>query len=94
VQGAVIGVVGAGIGVIVGVLLSLFVDNMVAGLEALFNVSFLESDIYPVSFLPSFLKLGDVVLVASVSLIMSLLATIYPARKAAKIQPAEALRYD
>ncbi|MFT6388514.1 MAG: lipoprotein-releasing system permease protein [Cellvibrionaceae bacterium] len=94
VQGSVIGVVGTAIGIALGVSLSLFVDSMVAGLEALFNVSFLESDIYPVSFLPSSLQLGDVVLVASVSLIMSLLATIYPARKAANIQPAQALRYD
>lgn len=94
VQGTIIGVVGTFIGVMLGVALSLSIDKLVAGLESMLNVTFLESDIYPVSFLPSSLQLADVVLVASVALIMSLLATIYPARKAARVQPAQALRYD
>ncbi|MGH1440320.1 MAG: lipoprotein-releasing ABC transporter permease subunit [Cellvibrionaceae bacterium] len=94
VQGSIIGIVGTIVGVVLGVILSLTVAKLVAGLEQLFNVTFLESDIYPVSFLPSSLHLSDVILVASVSLVMSLLATIYPARKASRVQPAQALRYD
>jgi len=94
IQGAIIGVVGTFIGVVLGVLLSLSVDKLVAGLERVLNVTFLESDIYPVSFLPSSLQFNDVVLVTSVALAMSLLATIYPARKASRVQPAQALRYD
>lgn len=94
VQGSIIGIVGTLVGVVLGVILSLTVAKLVSGLEQLFNVTFLESDIYPVSFLPSSLHLSDVILVASVSLVMSLLATIYPARKASRVQPAQALRYD
>lgn len=94
VQGSIIGVIGTVLGLLLGVVLALSVDKLVAALERFLNVTFLESDIYPVSFLPSSLQWGDVVLVSSVALLMSLLATIYPAFKAAKIQPAQALRYD
>ncbi len=94
VQGSVIGVIGTLIGVALGVVFALFVDDFVAWLETLLNIRFLESDIYPVSFLPSSLLFSDVIFVASVALIMSMLATIYPARKAASVAPAQALRYD
>ncbi|MGH1484969.1 MAG: lipoprotein-releasing ABC transporter permease subunit [Cellvibrionaceae bacterium] len=94
VQGAVIGVIGTIIGALLGILLALSVENMVASLESFLGIKFLESDIYPVSFLPSSLQFNDIVLVCFVSLMMSLLATIYPARKAASLQPADALRYD
>jgi lipoprotein-releasing system permease protein len=94
IQGTVIGVIGTFIGVILGVILALTVDQLVAGLESLLNVTFLQSDIYPISFLPSHLNWGDVLLVACVSLLMSFISTFYPARKAMKLLPAEALRYD
>lgn len=94
VQGTLIGVLGTLLGALLGVLLSLTVADMVAALERVFAIQFLQSDIYPVSFLPAALQAGDVVLVTTVSLLMSLLATLYPARKAARVQPAEALRYD
>lgn len=94
VQGTVIGLLGTLLGIVIGVVLSLSVETLVAKLESFFKVSFLESDIYPISFLPSSLQASDVILVAGISLSMSLLATIYPARKAAGVEPAEALRYD
>ncbi|MFT6792020.1 MAG: lipoprotein-releasing system permease protein [Cellvibrionaceae bacterium] len=94
VQGTVIGCLGTFFGVTLGIGLSLSIETLVAGLESLLGIRFLESDIYPVSFLPSSLQTGDVMLVAGISLAMSILATLYPARKAAKVQPAEALRYD
>lgn len=94
VQGTVIGILGTGIGVCLGVIFSLTVDDFVAALEGWLEVRFLQSDIYPVSFLPSSLQLNDVILITAVSLSMSLLATIYPARKAAGVQPAQALRYE
>lgn len=94
VQGMIIGVVGTGIGVLLGIGLSLSIESVVAGVESLLGVKFLQSDIYPVSFLPAFLLWSDVLLVGGLSLLMSSLATLYPARKAAGIQPAEVLRYD
>ena len=94
VQGSVIGFIGTLLGVLLGVTMAILVPVLVTGLENLMGVRFLKSDIYPVSFLPSALQLGDVLLVTGVSLVMSLLATLYPARKAAAVQPAEALRYD
>ena len=94
VQGCIIGAVGTFIGVCLGILMSLSVSNVIAWIELQLGITFLKSDIYPVSFLPSSLQWEDVLLITSVSLIMSLLATIYPAFKAAATQPAEALRYD
>ena len=94
VQGTIIGVIGTLLGLLLGLVLALSIESIIARLESWFNVTFLHSDIYPVSFLPSSLQLNDVVLVCAISLVMSLLATIYPARKAAALQPAEVLRYD
>lgn len=94
IQGAIIGVVGTIIGVVLGVLLALSIENIIASIEHFLGISFLQSTIYPVNFLPSSLQLNDIILVASASLIMSFMATIYPAIKAMQVNPAEALRYD
>lgn len=93
-QGAIIGVLGTLIGVIAGVLLALNVTDIVSAIERAFEVKFLSQDVYFISFLPSQLELKDVIVVASSSLVLSLLATIHPAYRAANVQPAEALRYD
>ncbi len=94
IQGTIIGIVGTIIGVALGVLFALSVEGFVAALESLLGFSFLQSTIYPVSFLPSSLQLNDILLIAFASLIMSFIATIYPAIKASQIRPAEALRFE
>jgi lipoprotein-releasing system permease protein len=94
IQGAIIGVIGTLVGVAIGIIMALTVENVIAGIEQFLGINFLQSTIYPVNFLPSSLQLNDILLVASASLIMSLFATIYPAIQATKINPAEALSYD
>lgn len=94
VQGTVISVIGTAIGVCVGVVLAWFVQDIVVFIEALLSVQFLKSDIYPISYLPAQLLWFDVLLVMAVSLSMSFLATLYPAWRATKVLPADALRYD
>lgn len=94
VQGAVIGAMGTLLGLVFGVIGSLVAQDLVVGLEKLFHIQFLSAEIYPVSYLPSQMRLEDFVVVAGVSLLMSLLATLYPAWKASHVAPAEALRFE
>jgi len=94
VQGAVIGVLGTILGVVGGILLALNIDVVVPFLERLLRIQFLSKDVYYISELPSDLHLDDVALIAAVSLALSLLATIYPSWRAARVRPAEALRYE
>jgi lipoprotein-releasing system permease protein len=94
VQGAVIGVVGTVLGLVGGVSLALNVDVVVPFIENLFGIKFLAKDVYYISDLPSDLQMPDVVITGVVSLVLSLLATIYPSYRAAKVNPAEALRYE
>lgn len=93
-QGTLIGVVGVGIGTALGVGLSLVVTDVVAWFERFSGVQFLKSDVYPISYLPSDLRWEDVLMVATVGLLMSCLATLYPAWRAAKVKPADALRHE
>jgi lipoprotein-releasing system permease protein len=94
VQGFAIGVVGVGSGVGLGVLLSLMAPNLVTFFEKAFGTSFLNSHIYPISYLPSDLRLADIVMVASLSMLICLVATILPAWRASRLKPAEVLRGD
>ncbi len=94
VQGTTIGVVGTLLGVIGGVLLAFNVEAIVASIEGLFDVHFLDPNIYYISQMPSDVRLGDVVRVALGAFLMSLVATLYPAWRAARTDPAEALRYE
>ncbi|WP_038345346.1 lipoprotein-releasing ABC transporter permease subunit [Acinetobacter sp. A47] len=92
VQGTIIGVIGTGLGTVLGVILSLSIGSIVSWVNTTFGLNLLDA--YFVHYLPSYLRWQDVLLVVSVSLLLSLLATIYPAMRAAKVQPAEALRYE
>ncbi len=94
VQGAYIGVVGTFIGTVLGVLLALNVAEIIGFVEAVLKMQFLSPDVYFISKLPSELRIDDVLMISGVSLILSLLATLYPAWKASRVQPAEALRYE
>jgi len=94
VQGALIGVIGTLMGVGGGVLLALNIDVVVPFIEGLFNVHFLAKDVYYISDLPSDLQGSDVIAIAAVSFVLSLLATLYPSWRASRVNPAEALRYE
>jgi lipoprotein-releasing system permease protein len=94
VQGVVIGVLGTALGVVGGVALALNIETIVPAIEGFFNVQFLSADVYYISDVPSELHWDDVWLMASVALGLSLLATLYPAWRAARTHPAEALRYE
>lgn len=94
VQGSIIGTVGTALGVAAGVALALNIPTLVPALERLFHTTFLSPEVYYISELPSDLRIHDVVRIGSASLIMSFFATLYPAWRAARTQPAEALRYE
>jgi lipoprotein-releasing system permease protein len=94
IQGALIGVLGTLIGVVGGVLLALNVGTVVPAIERAFGIQFLDKTVYYISDLPSDLQQGDVVTIATIALALALAATIYPAWRAAKVNPAEALRYE
>lgn len=94
VQGASIGILGTVIGVAGGILLALNIGTIVPFIEQLFGIHFLPKEIYYISELPSDLQWGDVLRIGLLSLVLSLLATLYPSWKAANLNPAEALRYE
>jgi lipoprotein-releasing system permease protein len=94
VQGSLIGVVGTLLGVGLGTLLAFNIDVIVPFIERLFGVQFLPQQIYFISELPSNPQLTDIAVVAATSLVLSLLATIYPSWRASKLQPAQVLRHD
>lgn len=94
VQGTLIGVIGTVLGVIFGVTLSLNVETLVPAIEQMLGTKFLAADIYYISDLPSELHQSDVVRITLLSLVLSVLATLYPAWRASRTDPAEALRYE
>lgn len=93
VQGSIVGVVGTIIGTILGIISSLTISDILA----FFMRQFAPADImdsYFIQYVPSYIKWQDIVIIVSASLILSFLVTIYPAYRASKVQPAEALRYE
>lgn len=93
-HGVAIGVIGVIAGTLLGITLALTVSDLVHWLEQLLHIQFLSSDVYFISYLPSQLLWQDVGIIVGSSLVLSFLATLYPAWRASKVQPAEALRYE
>lgn len=85
------GVLGSVVGGMVGVLVALNLTSLIKGLESLIGHQFLSGDIYFVDFLPSQVNMMDVALVSSTAIVLSLLATWYPASRASKLNPASVL---
>ncbi len=94
VHGALIGVVGTLLGALLGVLLATHISDLIAALETLLGIQFLNAEVYFISYLPSELKGSDVAVICGIALLLSFLATIYPALRASRIEPAEALRHE
>lgn len=90
-QGVFSGVLGSVVGGMVGVLVALNLTSLIKGLESLIGHQFLSGDIYFVDFLPSQVNMMDVALVSSTAIVLSLLATWYPASRASKLNPASVL---
>ena len=94
VQGALIGVIGTLLGVVGGAAIAFNVDVLVPAIERMIGAQFLPREIYFINALPSDPQFSDITTIGVTSLIMSLLATLYPSWRASRLQPAEVLRHD
>ncbi|WP_292039247.1 lipoprotein-releasing ABC transporter permease subunit [Massilia sp. UBA6681] len=94
VQGTLVGVLGAVLGVSLGVAVAMNIDVIVPFIERLFKVQFLSQEVYLISEIPSQLRWGDVGWIGGVAVLLAFVATLYPSWSAARVKPAEALRYE
>jgi lipoprotein-releasing system permease protein len=94
VQGTLIGVVGTVLGLASGVLVASYIDVIIPALEQFFQTQFLPTGVYPITELPSDMQKSDVIKISLLSFIVSVVATLYPALRAARTRPAEALSYE
>lgn len=94
VQGAVVGVIGVTVGVVLGLGIACNLDVIVPTIESLFGIQFLPKEVYFISSLPSDPRAEDIIPIALFSFLLSLAATVYPSWRASKTKPAEALRYE
>jgi lipoprotein-releasing system permease protein len=94
VQGGLIGIIGTVAGVIGGIALTLNLNNLLQAIERVFGVQLLPEDVYYITGLPTDMQPGDVVAIVCAALLMAFLATLYPAWRASRTAPAEALRYE
>ncbi len=92
VQGTIIGVIGTVSGAILGIIFASSISGFIGWINTAFGLNLFDA--YFINYLPSYLRWQDVVVIVCLSLLLSFLATIYPAFRAAKTQPAEALRYE
>ena len=93
-QGCIVGLIGTAIGVTLGVFFSLTVGDFAAMLERVFSIELLSAEVYPVDFLPSQIRVSDIIGVSLGVFVLSVVATLYPAYRASRVQPAEALRFE
>ena len=94
VQGLFIGVIGTFIGGMLGVFTALNIADWIPAIESFFKIQFFPSNVYVISHFPAELRWNDVFWTMAVSVLISFLATLYPSKKAAQVEPAEALRYE
>jgi lipoprotein-releasing system permease protein len=94
VQGVLIGLAGTIAGAALGILLAENVESIVRGIESLFGVQFMDAKVYFMTDLPAYVEWADVVRVCGVAFVLCALATLYPAWRASRTQPAEALRHE
>jgi lipoprotein-releasing system permease protein len=93
-QGTVIGIVGTALGLLFGLVLAWNVTPVVTFLQGILGITFVDPRVYFISELPSEIRAGDVLMIAGVALALGVLATLYPAWRAARTQPAESLRHE
>ena len=94
VQGMIIGVIGTLVGVLLGIVTALNIDIIVPAIETALGFKFLSKDVYLIPELPSDLQSADVLAITAMALALSFVATLYPSWSAARVNPAEALRYE
>jgi lipoprotein-releasing system permease protein len=93
-QGFIIGTLGTALGTVLGVALASNADPIIKGLEKLLKVRIFDQAVYGMERFPSVVHFDDVVAVAMMAMVICLMATIYPAWRASRMDPGEALRYE
>jgi lipoprotein-releasing system permease protein len=94
VQGALVGVIGTALGLLLGLGVAFNIDVIVPAIERALGANFLPKDLYLISRMPSDPQAGDILPIALISFFMSFVATLFPSWQASQVNPAEALRYE